>query len=113
MTQHKTSSTILRQQQVVRVKSEKGSVSFLKLTPAMLLFMAIAFQLFIRISILEHGYEIAKVREQALNNDTNLREARGDYAALARPQRLYARASTELGFKPSHPSFVRVVNDQS
>lgn len=78
-----------------------------RLIPGIFLFIVLALQLWVRISTIEKGYELEKLRETALKNDVRLRQLRLELAYTARPAELIKRANHELGFVALAPQRIR------
>ena len=64
--------------------------------PGLLLFVALVSQLWVRLMIVQRGYELEGVRKAALENDGELRQLKAEYALLSRPVRIQEKA-VELG----------------
>jgi cell division protein FtsL len=74
-----------------------------------ILFVALICQLTVRVSTLQHHYELQSLREEALARDRQIRQLKLDYAYLSRPQRLEQRATQELGMIKLPPQRIRIV----
>lgn len=72
-----------------------------------ILFVALAAQLYVRMSIVERGYELEQLRSHVVTQDTKLRAIELDYAFLTRPQMLVARAAKTLHMMQPAPIQVR------
>ncbi len=73
------------------------------------LFFTLSFQLWVRISIFNKRYEIAKLRSEALQADSELRELQVVYAVQAKPATILQRSKGTLGLDTPHPRQVRRV----
>ena len=78
-----------------------------KLIPPMLLFVALSFQLYTRVSIINSGYQLETLRKDILEKDVVLRQSKLEYAYLTRPKTLISRAETELGMKTLYPENIK------
>ena len=79
----------------------------LTVTLVFFLFLALAFQLLVRLKITDQGYQVAQMRQIIVNNDTYLRQLHYDYNLYTPPQALRERAKSELGMGPITPIKVR------
>ncbi|MFN8389296.1 MAG: hypothetical protein U0136_03295 [Bdellovibrionota bacterium] len=75
--------------------------------PPLILFCALLAQLVIRIEIIERGYRLESLREQALKLDNDLRSKRLELALVTRPKTLTDAATSRLGLSPLCPQRVR------
>lgn len=79
--------------------------------PAVMLFLVLCFQLYVRIGIIEEGYALEARRNQALSQDQALRQYRMQYAFLTSPQRLSLAARERLSMVPTRPQQLRRLSD--
>lgn len=78
-----------------------------QLLPPLLLFFALVFQLSVRLTAIEGGYELERLRRSALKNDARLRELRLSYACLERPDALAQQAKDLLKMVAVTPQRIR------
>lgn len=76
-----------------------------------LLFIALFYQLMVRVNIINISYRIEHVREEALARDIELRDLDSQISAITVPHALRARASRDLGLFPLQRHQVRGVAD--
>lgn len=100
-------SSLGNQVVIPRSLARVRSLKHRQIIPAVLLFIALAAQLWVRITIIEKGYSLEKLRETALENDIRLRQLRLDYAYLTRPMVLTERAKKELRMESLVPQRIR------
>ncbi len=81
----------------VHGERRKMSRKLARLIPPFVLFSTLLMQLSIRLAIIEHGYELETLREQALSVDTELRQQRLELAMTTRPKLIAERAEKRLG----------------
>lgn len=79
------------------------------LLPPILLFSTLLLQLTIRIEIIEHGYEVERLRAIALQKDAQLRQLRLDLAYATRPKLLSESATKRLELGLLSPERVREI----
>ena len=87
--------------------SEARSTGFRRLVPALLVFLALVLEVWVRITILHTSYELEEVRSAALKSDARLRQLRFEIAQMTSPQELRVRAKDELGLKDTAPQRIR------
>ena len=80
-----------------------------QLTPAIVLFLVLCFQVSVRIGIISEGYQLETQRTEALEQDQALRQYRLQYAYLTSPQRVQVQARARLGMLPNRPQQLRRV----
>lgn len=73
------------------------------------LFIALFYQLMVRVNIINISYRIEHVREEALARDIELRDIDSQISAITVPHALRARASRDLGLSPLQRQQVRGV----
>ena len=78
------------------------------IAPSML-FCALAFQLCIRVEIINSGYEVQYLQKAALEQDSRLRSLRYQHATLNRPSRISKSASGKLALNSLRPQQLRKV----
>lgn len=91
----------------VRVPRRKEFVW--KFLPPLFLFFALLVQLIIRVEILKVGYDLASLKNNALEGDSSLRELKMQFAVVSRPEVL-ERQALKIGLKQIHPQQVRVLS---
>ncbi len=72
-----------------------------------LLFSVLLFQLWVRLTHVEHGYRLEELRSVSLKNDAQLREKRLEYAYYTRPDFLRKLAHQRLELEPLQPQRIR------
>jgi len=77
-----------------------------RLFSALFLFTALLVQLVVRIEVTQKTYSIEKVRQNALQNDMELRDLKLNYAWLTSPGQIARRASETLGMVSTDPGDV-------
>jgi hypothetical protein len=90
-----------------QVRSRRGRRAWKHLLPPVLLFSALLLQLTIRIEIIERGYRLENLREQALKQDNHLRSERLELAFATRPKILTDEAKQRLHMLALCPQRVR------
>jgi hypothetical protein len=103
--------TSLQEQNSASRRTPKREVSIFSglrrfLAPS-LLFSVILFQLWVRLTHLEHGYRLEELRSVSLKNDAQLREKRLEYAYYTRPDLLRELARQRLALEPLQPQRIR------
>lgn len=95
--------------QLVLVRSPNARRRFLwrHFFPSACLFMALVFQLWVRLSIVEKSYHLEQLRSHALELDVKVRSLKLDEAFLTRPQLIVDRAYKTLGMQISVPMQIR------
>lgn len=76
------------------------------LFPVLLIVLATGTEVWVRIETLHAGYQLEELRTVALRNDAHLRDLKSEYAKLASPQTIEARAK-QLGFVRTTPQQIR------
>lgn len=71
------------------------------------LFALLTLQLWVRLCIIERGYQLEALRKAALENDESLRQRRLEYAYLSRPRTLVQQAREKLGMLEPTPQHIR------
>ena len=84
--------------------------TFSKYIVPLTLFVVLLLQLWVRVNIIQSGYELEALRSNALKNDAYLRHKRLELAYLARPDVLRKRAAIELKMVPLAPQRVRWIS---
>lgn len=83
---------------------------FLKrILPFVALFVALAFQLIIRVQMVHAGYRVHELRKLALGYDNELRELNAKLAVSTCPKTLSSRAQSELGLSVTPPQRIRTL----
>jgi hypothetical protein len=80
-----------------------------KCLAALFLFVALSVQLWVRISIVSKSYDLERLRSEALQADSELRELRVVYAVQAQPTSVLNRSRVSLGLEPPQPQQLRRV----
>lgn len=75
-----------------------------------LLFCALICQLYVRVSIIENGYQAEELRRNILSADEQLRQLQLDQAYITRPQRLSEIARNSFGLVRTAPDKVRIID---
>ena len=92
---------------VVRSSRTRRRVLIRHFVAPCILFVALAAQLYVRMSIVERGYELEQLRSHVVMQDTKLRAIELDFAFLTRPQMLTTRAARTLRMMQPSPVQVR------
>lgn len=71
------------------------------------LFIALVFQLAVRLTVIEHGYGVEASRSEILAQDLTLRRLKLRYAELSEPQALMREAQLQLEMTRALPQTVR------
>ena len=80
------------------IRERQSRMAFaIHFVPALLLFLTLVFQLWIRVGIIEASYALESTRQSAVNKDAEVRKLRSDLAVLTSPRILAERAKKELG----------------
>jgi hypothetical protein len=79
------------------------------LLPLATLFIALLFQVVVRIQIIHAGYLVSEKRQRALELDRELRELRSELAVATSPRVLMTRAEKELGLTVTPPQRLRTI----
>lgn len=95
-----------QQQRAARAERTRTSSKRRIVLPVCLFFVLLA-QLWVRISIINAGYELEQLREQVLTNDERLRAARLEWAMKTRPLEVMEVAKRKLGMIPLTPQYIR------
>lgn len=100
-----------RQTVMIRAQARTHSVvrprSLRRLVAPALLFFTLMLQLWIRVSIMEGGYDLERLRAQAVKSDVLLRQLKFERALVTRPGTLSGEARSRLGFEPTMPCQIR------
>ena len=64
-------------------------------------------QLWVRVSIMEGGYGLERLRAEAVKSDALLRQLKFERALVTRPGTLTREAVQRLGFEPTMPVQIR------
>lgn len=86
------------------------SLRALRAAPPLVLFSVLMFQLWVRISIISAGYEIERLRADAIRNDALLRQLKLERALVTRPSRLTDEAGRRLRLEPTPPNRIRTLD---
>lgn len=81
----------------------------MELCAAVVLFVVLGTQLFVRLSVIQACYKLESLRKEALVADADLRELRLMYAWKTQPSTMVARSRASLNMEPSTPSQIRRV----
>ena len=93
----------------VRAPRRSRGHSLLRVVPAVLMFFALAAQLYVRLEVVAASYRLEQLRATALRNDARLRELRLQKAERSSPAELTQRANFELSMVAVPPQRVRRV----
>lgn len=77
--------------------------------PAVLLFLVLLLQLWVRIENISVRYDLERERSVSLKLDSELRQLRLDYAYVTRHNYLKDKAFDQLALAPRAPSEVRIL----
>ena len=80
-----------------------------RMMPFVTLFLALAFQLLIRVQMIHAGYRVHEQRKLALGYDNELRELNAKLAVATCPKTLILRAKKELGLSVTPPQRIRTL----
>lgn len=94
--------------QTVYTKRRSLAVSVrVQVVAALVLMVALAFKVWMRIECTNLGYQIAKERQLTMQLDMERRELELQLSVLKRTDRLALKASRELGLQPLDPRQAR------
>ncbi|NDC39121.1 MAG: hypothetical protein EBZ48_13925 [Proteobacteria bacterium] len=74
---------------------------------ALCLLMLLGFNVWVKISITDSGYQLAKERQRTVELDLSRRELELERSVLLRSDHLESEAAKKLGLKPLNPSQAR------
>lgn len=80
-----------------------------RIMPFVTLFLALAFQLLIRVQMIHAGYRVHELRKLALDYDNELRGLNAKLAVSTCPKNLISRAQKELGLSITPPQRIRTL----
>jgi hypothetical protein len=78
-----------------------------RILPFVALFLALLFQVLVRIQLVHTGYQVHALRKNALSYDNELRELSAKLAVATCPKNLIARAQKELNLTITPPQRIR------
>lgn len=76
---------------------------------AVLLFVALAVKVWIKIECTEYGYQLARIRKETVALDMERRELELHYSVLLKPDNLVMRSKKQLGLGPLNPQQAKKV----
>lgn len=77
---------------------------------AVLLFVALAIKVWIKIECTEYGYKLARMRKETVSLDMERRELELHYSVLLKPDNLIMRSKKQLGLGPLNPQQAQKIN---
>lgn len=100
-----------RQTVITRAKARSHAVarprSLRRLAAPTFLFLTLMLQLWVRVTIIEGGYDLERLRAEAVKSDALLRQLKFERALVTRPGSLTGEAARRLGFEPTMPAQIR------